>query len=59
MTMLGLQNDRLEAIITHDELMATARSIASLQLKNGMIPWFEGGHCDPWNHVEKIGRAHV
>ena len=17
-----------------------------------MIPWFEGGHCDPWNHVE-------
>ena len=18
----------------------------------GMIPWFPGGHCDPWNHVE-------
>ena len=52
MTMLGLQNDRLEAIITHDELMLTARSIASLQLANGMIPWFDGGHCDPWNHVE-------
>ena len=17
-----------------------------------MIPWFPGGHCDPWNHVE-------
>ena len=52
MTMLGLQNDHLDAIITHDELMETARSIASLQLPNGMIPWFEGGHCDPWNHVE-------
>ena len=19
---------------------------------SGMIPWFPGGHCDPWNHVE-------
>ncbi len=24
----------------------------SLQLPSGMIPWFQGGHCDPWNHVE-------
>ena len=30
----------------------TAESIASLQLDTGMIPWFPGGHCDPWNHVE-------
>ena len=28
------------------------RSIAEVQLHDGMIPWFEGGHCDPWNHVE-------
>ena len=20
--------------------------------RTGMIPWFDGGHCDPWNHVE-------
>ena len=20
--------------------------------RSGMIPWFPGGHCDPWNHVE-------
>ena len=32
--------------------MATAASIAEVQLHDGMIPWFEGGHCDPWNHVE-------
>lgn len=37
---------------TTDELHTTARWIASLQLPNGMIPWFVGGHCDPWNHVE-------
>ena len=23
-----------------------------MQRPDGMIPWFEGGHCDPWNHVE-------
>ncbi|MFM2437104.1 MAG: hypothetical protein RL353_1094, partial [Actinomycetota bacterium] len=38
--------------LTIDELSMTADSIARLQLANGMIPWFEGGHCDPWNHVE-------
>lgn len=38
--------------LTIDELSMTADSIAKLQLANGMIPWFEGGHCDPWNHVE-------
>jgi SAM-dependent methyltransferase len=37
---------------TIDELRTTARWIGSLQLPNGMIPWFVGGHCDPWNHVE-------
>jgi len=42
----------LPGIITADEVRASARSIASLQLPNGMIPWFPGGHCDPWNHVE-------
>ena len=30
----------------------TARHLASLQLPSGQIPWFVGGHCDPWNHVE-------
>jgi hypothetical protein len=50
--MLGTQNENLAGVITHDELLATARSIAALQLPNGMIPWFKDGHCDPWNHVE-------
>ena len=39
-------------ILTASELAATVDAIASLQLADGMIPWFPGGHCDPWNHVE-------
>ena len=30
----------------------TASQLASLQSASGQIPWFPGGHCDPWNHVE-------
>ena len=30
----------------------TASWIAAVQLPNGMIPWFPGGHADPWNHTE-------
>ena len=48
----GQSNDELVDIITTDELFATAKTIAALQLPNGMIPWFPNGHCDPWNHVE-------
>lgn len=30
----------------------TARSIAAAQEPSGAIPWFPGGHTDPWDHVE-------
>ncbi|MDQ4134017.1 MAG: prenyltransferase [Actinomycetota bacterium] len=26
--------------------------IAAAQQRDGMIPWWPGGHADPWNHVE-------
>jgi hypothetical protein len=42
----------LDGVATGQELLATGRHLASLQLADGMIPWFPGGHCDPWNHVE-------
>ncbi len=35
-----------------DEVAATVESIAAVQLDDGMVPWFVGGHADPWNHVE-------
>ncbi len=34
------------------EIDATASWIASMQRPDGMIPWWEGGHADPWNHTE-------
>ncbi len=35
-----------------DEIAATGRFLRSSQLANGLIPWFSGGHVDPWNHLE-------
>ncbi len=42
----------VHGVLAASDVAATAASIASLQRSDGMIPWFEGGHCDPWNHVE-------
>ncbi|HXZ82605.1 MAG TPA: hypothetical protein VED84_02510 [Acidimicrobiales bacterium] len=32
----------------------TVETILEVQLKSGMIPWYPGGHADPWNHVEAV-----
>lgn len=39
-------------ILSAEEVALTAESLVQLQRPNGMIPWFDGGHCDPWNHIE-------
>ncbi|HEX2383600.1 MAG TPA: prenyltransferase/squalene oxidase repeat-containing protein [Acidimicrobiales bacterium] len=39
-------------IVTSTELARTVECVADWQLPSGMIPWFPGGHADPWNHVE-------
>jgi hypothetical protein len=39
-------------VLTTDEIGATVDAIADWQLPSGMIPWYPGGHADPWNHVE-------
>lgn len=31
---------------------ATVEFLLREQLADGAIPWFSGGHVDPWNHVE-------
>jgi hypothetical protein len=38
--------------LAQQEIAQTAAWIASLQLPNGMVPWYRGGHADPWNHLE-------
>jgi hypothetical protein len=42
----------LPGVLSADEVHVSAEHLASLQVPSGMIPWFPGGHCDPWNHVE-------
>jgi hypothetical protein len=42
----------LDAGLRPDEIDATVEWIAGIQLPSGMIPWFPGGHADPWNHIE-------
>jgi hypothetical protein len=39
-------------VVTAAELARTVDAIAEWQLPSGMIPWYPGGHADPWNHVE-------
>lgn len=39
-------------ILTADQVAATATTIAAVQQRSGAIPWFEGGHTDPWDHVQ-------
>jgi hypothetical protein len=39
-------------LVSAADLHATVDGIAEWQLPSGMIPWFPGGHSDPWNHVE-------
>jgi len=42
----------IPGVLSAAEVEQSAQSIADLQLPTGEIPWFVGGHCDPWNHVE-------
>jgi hypothetical protein len=42
----------IPGVLSADEVIASAEHLADLQTASGMIPWFDGGHCDPWNHVE-------
>ena len=43
---------QVSGVLSSSDVLATAYAIADVQRADGMIPWFEGGHCDPWNHVE-------
>ncbi|RJL25142.1 prenyltransferase [Bailinhaonella thermotolerans] len=38
-------------VITAEQVIQTARSIAAIQEPDGGVPW-PGGHVDVWNHVE-------
>lgn len=40
------------AVLTSSELAQTGDFLRAQQESSGFIPWFVGGHGDPWNHVE-------
>jgi hypothetical protein len=42
----------LPGVLSEAQVGATADAIAAVQQRSGRIPWFAGGHADPWNHVE-------
>jgi len=39
-------------LFPHEFLRATVDFILETQEESGEIPWFVGGHSDPWDHVE-------
>jgi len=49
---LLVDDPEIPGVISAKDVVETAESIVAVQRPDGMIPWFEGGHCDPWNHVE-------
>lgn len=42
----------LAGLLSAHDIVSTAASIARVQERSGAIPWFRGGHVDPWDHVE-------
>jgi hypothetical protein len=39
-------------VLSADDIARTAGTITGAQAATGQIPWFAGGHTDPWDHVE-------
>jgi hypothetical protein len=42
----------VEGVLSSSDVRATGASIAAAQEPSGAIPWFPGGHTDPWDHIE-------
>lgn len=42
----------LAGVLSAEQVEQTAASIEQVQLASGCVPWFEGGHADPWDHVQ-------
>ncbi|MFR9731225.1 prenyltransferase [Saccharopolyspora sp. MS10] len=42
----------VDGVLSRAAVLETARSIAAEQEASGAVPWFAGGHVDPWDHVE-------
>ena len=45
-------NVAAQQLLSSEALDRTTASILEAQLPSGEIPWFTGGHSDPWDHTE-------
>jgi hypothetical protein len=50
--MTGGEQPAVRGVISSAQLAQTARYILAHQSPDGAIPWFQGEHLDPWDHVE-------
>jgi hypothetical protein len=50
--MASTEVPALTGLLTPGDVRATAATIVRAQERSGAIPWFTGGHVDPWDHVE-------
>ncbi|WP_299592104.1 prenyltransferase [uncultured Microbulbifer sp.] len=48
----ALERAETPALFPADFVRRSADYILSQQLADGCIPWFDGHHADPWDHVE-------
>lgn len=39
-------------VLTIEQIEQSADALVATQLPSGAIPWFDGGHTDPWDHVQ-------
>ncbi len=42
----------LPGVLDAAQVQATADTIVAVQRPDGSIPWFEGHHLDPWDHLQ-------
>jgi hypothetical protein len=47
-----VRRPEVAGVLDAEAVTATAASIARVQEATGAIPWFPGGHTDPWDHIE-------
>jgi MMP endo-(1,4)-3-O-methyl-alpha-D-mannosidase len=42
----------LDGVLTAAQARQTVNGLLAIQRPDGAIPWFRGGHLDPWDHTE-------
>ena len=52
MTVVDSELGGVPGLLSAEQVAQSAAFLARLQRPSGQVPWFDGGHCDPWNHVE-------